>query len=186
MFIWAPAKTHTELFSLFLGFYLSVGFWCWTRSSDSQDSTSLRGNDHTNFPLVSPKNAVSPRSGNAKNFTLKTCGQFLSSSWVKMYYFIAKSCARSETHNTSEHFQAGSSTYWRHVLNDSSLTCSRPESVGAPVRIRLLEFLKERFLLHHQLFRAIMLLLLLLVISFIINNTIIIIVVIYPKLLIRP
>lgn len=137
--------THRAFIQFHSGFYLSVGFWCWTRSSDSQDSTSLRENDHTNFPLVSPKNTVSPRSGNARNFTLKACGPVLSSSWVKMYYFIAKSCARSEAHNTSEHFQAGSNTYWRHVLNEYSLTCSRPGSVGAPVRIRFLEFFRDLY-----------------------------------------
>lgn len=126
---------HRKLFLSLSFFYLSVGFWCWTRSSESQDSTSLRENDHTNFPLESPKNTVSPLNGNANNFSLKACGSFLSSSRANMYYFIAKSSAPSKSNNTREHFRAGSSTHWRHVLNGYNLTCSRLGSVGVPVRI---------------------------------------------------
>lgn len=68
-------------------------------------------NDHTNFSLESPKNAVSPLSGETNKFGTKSCGLFLFSSRVKMYYFIAKSCAPSKSNNTGEHFRAGSGTY---------------------------------------------------------------------------
>lgn len=142
----ASAEAHTEALSSTLVFYLSVGVWCWNRSSEYQDSTSLRENEHTNFPSEYPKSTVSLLSGTAKNFGSKACGSFLSPSRVNVYYFIAKSCAPSKSNNTREHFQAGSSTYWRHVLNGYNPTCSRLGSVGVPVRIRLCQgFLRTFF-----------------------------------------
>lgn len=105
-------------------------------------------NDHTNFPLEYPENTVSQLGGNANTFSLQSCGLFLFSSWIKMYYFIVKSCAPSKTNNTGEHFRAGSSTYWRHTLNGYSCTCSRLRNVSMPVKIRFFRGFQRWFDFH--------------------------------------
>lgn len=87
----------------------------------------------------SPETRFSPLDRNGNHFSSKACASFVSSSRVNVYYFIAKSCAPSKSDNTSEHFRAGSSTYWRHVLNGSNLyVLASGPSVGVPVMARFL------------------------------------------------
>lgn len=87
-----------------------------------------------------PKTQFHHLNGNASNFSFKSCGLFLFSSRAKMYYFMAKSCAPSKPNSTGEHFRAGSSTYWRHVLNGHNVTCSRLGSVGVPEETRYFQW----------------------------------------------
>lgn len=102
-------------------------------------------NDHTNFPLECPKITVSPLNGKVSNFSLKSCGWFFISSRVKMYYFMAKSRTPSKPNNTGEHFRAGSTTYWRHVLNGYNVTCSSLGSVGVTQETRFFQWNSQAF-----------------------------------------
>jgi len=137
----APVETCTvSVFfrcRFFVFFYLSFGFWCWTRSSESQDSTSLREKTITQTSRRSPRKTpfrhlMGTRRTSASKHAVCLCfphGQkgIISSQSPALF--------RNPTTRESIFGQAQARTdvmsltgmLWYYV------TRSRPRSVGVPV-----------------------------------------------------